>query len=91
MGLHAYRESCMEGGAEGDNGVEGGTVSQPASAHPAENVGDGGTEGRRVKFATRHGVVVVGGMEKKYRCKRAAVTVTESCSVHATARSRGDS
>ena len=70
----------MEGGAEGDNCVEGGTVSQPASARPAENVGDGGREGWRVKFVMRHGVVVVGGMEKKYRRKRAAVTVTESCS-----------
>ncbi len=32
----------MEGGAEGDSCLEGGTVSQPASARPADNVGDGG-------------------------------------------------
>ena len=46
--------------------MEGGAVSQPASARPAENVGDGGREGWRVKFATRHGAVVVGGVEEKY-------------------------
>ena len=63
----AYQESGMEGGAEGDSGLEGGAVSQPASARPAENVGDGGREGWRVKFATRHGAVVVGGIEEKYR------------------------
>ena len=57
----------MEGGAEGDSGLEGGAVSQPASACPAENVGDRGREGWRVKFATRHGAVMVGGIEEKYR------------------------
>ena len=57
----------MEGGAEGDSGLEGGAVSQPASARPAENVGDGGREGGRVKFAMRHGAVGVGGIEEKYR------------------------
>jgi hypothetical protein len=67
VGRHAYRESGMEGGADGDSGLEGGTVSQPASARPAENVGDGGREGSRVKLATRHGAVVVGGIEEKYR------------------------
>ncbi len=36
----------MEGGEEGDSGLKGGAVSQPASARPAENVGDGGREGR---------------------------------------------
>ena len=56
----------MEGGAEGDSGLEGGAVSQPASARPAENGGDGGREGWRVKFTTRHGAVVVGGVEEKY-------------------------
>jgi len=66
VGRRAYRESGMEGGAEGDSGLEGGAVSQPASAHPAENVGDGGIEGSRVKFATRHGALVVGGIEEKY-------------------------
>ena len=44
MGRRAYRESSMEGGAEGDSGLEGGAVSQPASARPAENVGDGGRD-----------------------------------------------
>ena len=66
MRRRAYQESGMEGGAEGDSGLEGGAVSQPASARPAENVGDGGREGWRVKFATRHGAVVVGGVEEKY-------------------------
>ena len=37
----------MEGGAEGDSGLEGGAVSQPASARPAENVGDGRLNLRR--------------------------------------------
>ena len=50
----------MEGGAEGDSGLEGGAVSQSASARPA------GREGWRVKFATRHGAAVVGGVEEKY-------------------------
>jgi hypothetical protein len=48
--------------------VEGCTVSKPASALPADNVEDGGREGWRVKFATRHGAVVVGGIEEKYLC-----------------------
>ena len=66
MGRRAYLESGMEGGVEGDSCLEGGAVSQPASARPAENVGDGGWEGWRVKFAKRHGAVVVGGIEEKY-------------------------
>jgi hypothetical protein len=56
----------MEGGAEGDSGLEGGAVSQPVSARPAENVGDRGIKGSRVKLATRHGAAVVGGVEEKY-------------------------
>ena len=45
----AYRESGMEGCAEleGVRGAEGGAVSPPASACPAENLGEGGREGGR--------------------------------------------
>ena len=45
MRRRAYQESGMEGVAEGDSGLEGGAASQPASARPAENVGDGGRDG----------------------------------------------
>jgi hypothetical protein len=45
----AYRESGMEGCAEleGVRGAEGGAVSPPASARPAENLGERGREGGR--------------------------------------------
>jgi hypothetical protein len=45
VGRRTYQESDTEGGAEGESGAEGRAVSQPKSACPAENVGEGGREG----------------------------------------------
>jgi hypothetical protein len=45
VGRRKYRESGMEGCAEGESGAEGGAVSPPASTRPAENLGDGGRKG----------------------------------------------
>ena len=47
VGRHKYRESCMDGCTEGESCAEGGVVSPPASARPAENLGD--REGGREK------------------------------------------
>ena len=41
----------MDGCTEGESGAEGGVESPPASARPAENLGDGWREGgRRSEF-----------------------------------------
>jgi hypothetical protein len=45
VGRRTYQESDTEGGAEGESRAEGRAVSQPKSACPAENVGEGGREG----------------------------------------------
>ena len=47
VGWRKYRESGMDGCTEGESGAEGGVVSPPASARPAENLGD--REGGREK------------------------------------------
>ena len=65
-------EGCAE--LEGVRGAEGGAVSSPAWARPAENLGERGSQ---LRFAIRHGGAVVGGVEEKYQCCAAA---TESCS-----------
>ena len=45
-GVGRALENDTKGGAEGESGAEGGTVSQPKSACPAENVGDGWSENK---------------------------------------------
>ena len=71
VGWRKYRESGMDGCTEGESGAEGGVVSPPASARPAENLGD--REGGSEKELVPGWWVVAGGeygVGSRLRCER---------------------